>query len=961
MRKIFGVLLLLGMGLANHAAALKEQNIGLFLNVLEGRNPAINKLMTVKRMAFPIGTRSLLIDVYRPMKVEKITLKLKKFAVKHKETESDIAKLQIFVGDDEKDLTPFKDFKVEKSAITHPDNIPGEDVVITGLPECRYYNLYVPRGGTSYVFGFEDVYKEVKVFAASDPLDQVAIKYLPLKKSDKDFLADAIEPVRAGYCDLATGEKGNEPQFKAVHGNGTAGWPAQGLAKGRRMLEAELAKAQIIKAIAVDLERLYMNMKVNEQVDLLKKSVVYTSMDGKSWTAVPVKNVTVIHYAGSEAKKYYTRVIWHGDFNGKFFRIDPVNYKGNLYVTGTRGAKSAVKFVPAQQSAANSFQLPLSACGKVKALVNVKHKNASGKAFLRLQGSEKILWQKDFSELPEHKDIIAEFLLPENVSGKQTVELLLCEDSVKSSRIYQREFIAYPKAVTLQAVSGTDKFSPKEIFTGGEKITLYSAAVPNIALQYTVPADGKYALIATLRGNGNFKLSMPGVEKNIALSVWHPFDKRPELTGEEFCCIAELKANDKISFTALAKDAAIGNVKLIPASEEDIAIYNAPAEIKPAVILHSDGYSDFFTREITPEYLADRIKLYPANNVFCYDFCVGTTAVNYPSKVTDVIGQQRGVKFWRNGDRLAAQRIKALHDKGINPLTYLRQVTRKLNLPYSITLRANPFYAAKMSSMNSQFLMDNPQFFQRRINGEIHRRPSYAYKEIRDFYLGLVKEIAAAEPDYLCIEFLRHPTFFGYDKPLIDEYIKRHGSFSAKDFGNDKYLKITQDIMFEYLKNVRAAIDAVNPAIKLAINFDHAAYLRHGLDVNRIMQAGLVDMISPGIYHVGYEKYFDLKPFVAMAKKSPRKVEVFPRVECTIMGSDPTPEEEKGLVKIQRKSMSQNMLTGIFANFVADGADGLRPFNGGGTWFAKTAANRSEIKRFGRFVMPYLDIRHVIE
>ena len=225
----------------------------------------------------------------------------------------------------------------------------------------------------------------------------------------------------------------------------------------------------------------------------------------------------------------------------------------------------------------------------------------------------------------------------------------------------------------------------------------------------------------------------------------------------------------------------------------------------------------------------------------------------------------------------------------------------------------------------------------------------------------MVKEIAAAEPDYLCIEFLRHPTFFGYDKPLIDEYIKRHGSFSAKDFGNDKYLKIMQDIMFEYLKNVRAAIDAVNPAIKLAINFDHAAYLRHGLDVKRIMQAGLVDMISPGIYHVGYEKYFDLKPFVAMAKKSPRKVEVFPRVECTIMGSDPTPEEEKGLVKIQRKSMSQNMLTGIFANFVADGADGLRPFNGGGTWFAKTAANRSEIKRFGRFVMPYLDIRHVIE
>ena len=99
---------------------------------------------------------------------------------------------------------------------------------------------------------------------------------------------------------------------------------------------------------------------------------------------------------------------------------------------------------------------------------------------------------------------------------------------------------------------------------------------------------------------------------------------------------------------------------------------------------------------------------------------------------------------------------------------------------------------------------------------------------------------------------------------------------------------------------------------------------------------------------------------MAMAKKSPRKVQVFPRVECTITGGDPTPEEEKGLVKILRKSMSHNMLFGIFARFASDGADGMRPFNGGGQGFAKAAANRSEVLRFARFVIPYLDIRHIV-
>ncbi|MBR2357472.1 MAG: hypothetical protein IKA65_05570, partial [Lentisphaeria bacterium] len=661
------------------------------------------------------------------------------------------------------------------------------------------------------------------------------------------------------------------------------------------------------------------------------------------------------------AKLYCTRVIWSGKFYGKYFRIDPVLLKGNLYVTGTESIKSNIKFIPAQQAVLKKFFLPLSATGTVKAIINIANiSKTAGKAVLRLQGSEKILWQKDFSELADGQDNIVEFQLPAGSSGTQTVVLTLREANIDTALAYSGEFIAQPGAVVLQAVSGADKFTPKTFPAGGEIITLYSAAAPNAALQYTVPAAGKFALIATLRGEGSFRLNAPGTEKNVALSVWHPFDKRPDLTGEEFCMAGEFKAGDKITFTALQAGATVGNIKLLPVSDADLALYNAPDEIKPAVILHSDGYSDFYARAVTKEHLAERIQFYPQNRVFCYDFCVGTTAVNYPSKVATIIGQQRNIKFWRNGDRLAAERIKALHDSGINPLTYQREVTRKLNLPYSITLRANPFYEKKSDSLNSQFFLDNPQFFQRYPDGGIKRQPSYAYREVRDFYLGLVKEIADVKPDYLCIEFLRHPPFFGYDKPLIDEYIKRHGKFSPQDFGNEKYQKIMQDIMFDYLKEVRSAIDAVDPAIKLAINFDHAAYLQHGLDVEKIMQAGLVDMISPGIYNIGYDKYFDLKPFMAMAKKSPRKVAVFPRVECTITGSDPTPEEEKGLVKIRRKSMSHNMLFGIFARFASDGADGMRPFNGGGQGFAKAAANRSEVLRFARFVMPYLDIRHIV-
>ena len=84
---------------------------------------------------------------------------------------------------------------------------------------------------------------------------------------------------------------------------------------------------------------------------------------------------------------------------------------------------------------------------------------------------------------------------------------------------------------------------------------------------------------------------------------------------------------------------------------------------------------------------------------------------------------------------------------------------------------------------------------------------------------------------------------------------------------------------------------------------------------------------------------------------------IFPRVEVTIFGGDPTPEEEKGLIKVERKSMSVPMFQQLFIAFLDDGADGIRPFNSGGASLSKALADRSELQRFKTFIMPLLDIR----
>ncbi|MBO5721966.1 MAG: hypothetical protein J6S19_02520 [Lentisphaeria bacterium] len=175
---------------------------------------------------------------------------------------------------------------------------------------------------------------------------------------------------------------------------------------------------------------------------------------------------------------------------------------------------------------------------------------------------------------------------------------------------------------------------------------------------------------------------------------------------------------------------------------------------------------------------------------------------------------------------------------------------------------------------------------------------------------------------------------------------------------NDRWLDMISDIMLEWLREVRTEIKKIHPAIELEINVDCEKSREHGIPVARILEAGLVEAISPGFYHVGPKKIFPLAPYREMIKKSPIPVKLYPRVETVIVGHDPTPEEEAGLVKRPvQVYCSYNQWKSIYYHFIMDGADGLRPFNTGGSGMADMLNDWAEVKRFVVFTEPLLDVR----
>ena len=750
-----------------------------------------------------------------------------------------------------------------------------------------------------------------------------------------------LKVVSGGYQDGVPFDEAGKVRYAGEGGFGSVAFPWK-----ERIVEFGLDKVQNIEKFALTLDKLNKTRPENK-IDL-ENAVLFASDDGVSFSKVPA--VISTEYK-TENGVLFATVTLNGPFTGRYFRLAS-DWKNSFYVFRFNGLLRNLKVygtggdLRINAPCLVTGDVPLHFAGDISA-------NAS----VRIMSGGSVLWKGKGADLATGK--------PLSVSckslrrGLQCLECVIEDDrGVAITRSVQ--FMYDPERILLDAEHNQD-WEEKEYMTPGGTMRFLKAKKYGARLVFKVKMGGKYALYSTLRGKSSFNIIVGRTLHASTLQLEHPFDMTPTLAGENFEGLFELKDGAQIVIGAKTAGSEIGALSISPVSDEDFRMCFANMPPRPAAILHADGYSNFFAREETKETLEALAVQYKEANAFALDWCVGTSAVNFPSKVATMFGKQKNPNFWRNGDRLASERLeKLLRETGSDPVRILRNKTRELGLRYSVTVRANAWYTPNLNCLNAQHLIEHPEWMMCDSKGKRRNQPSYAYQGVRDFYLGIIKEIVEYEPDAITIEFLRHPPFFGYDEPLIEVYKAKYGTCTPKDFQNEKWLRLQAEVMTDYLRKVRAAIDAKNPKIALEINFDWKSYYKHGIDVENILKEGLVDMISPGIYHVGEQKYFPLEPFVKMAKASPRKVLIFPRIEATIYGGDATPDEEKGLIKIERKSLSHNQFAELMYDFGQEGADGLRPFNTGGAALAKLLANQVEIWRFNTYIRPLLQLRREI-
>ena len=351
------------------------------------------------------------------------------------------------------------------------------------------------------------------------------------------------------------------------------------------------------------------------------------------------------------------------------------------------------------------------------------------------------------------------------------------------------------------------------------------------------------------------------------------------------------------------------------------------------VIVNDDGFSNF-----TDGHYRDRESLesalkaaYSGGNVSILEWTLGPCGTfTFGTKIGDVFGD--GVtEFARHGDQIASQVVHQMIAKGDDPLKVVIEICHKIKVKAFISFRMNAVYLPPFEYFNGRWFDQHKNAKIVGKDGKFTLNYSYAYQEVRDFRLNIIKEALAFHPDGLNLDFNRNPPFFGYESGLIHEFKKRFGDIDPKTLSESdpRWFDLRASYMTSFVKGCRKALDATGPGKRLSVRIDADKWYVYACDVPRWIKEGLVDIVIPT--KRGYGGFdIDLAPFLQMCRGT--QCQIFFGEEAGLSGHDLTPEEDKARARGEKVSSGSSALNAAqfrerALRWKDNGADGVHLFN----------------------------------
>ena len=342
-------------------------------------------------------------------------------------------------------------------------------------------------------------------------------------------------------------------------------------------------------------------------------------------------------------------------------------------------------------------------------------------------------------------------------------------------------------------------------------------------------------------------------------AIQEVFFKHADLAGQEFVI-------GKVNGRA-AQKTLVAYVKLVPLSDAQVeAIQEDRARTETRKLVATiDGMFFWGNEYKTREQIMEQSECYRHSDVGKVLWAVnyGETS-NYPSAVATFwpdrsrarLVEGAGTTPYILGQKGAYDTfLDVISSKGIVPQEVIAEHVHGMGLKFDIMFRLGITGGLPPYRDEDGFVARHPEFRQVMRDGTPVEKASYAFPEVREFMLSLIREAASRfDVDGINLCFVRGPHFVVYEQPIVDDFRREYGEDARQVDPTDPRLHaVRARHMGDFVRGARRILDEIGQQKGKRLELSIWAWpngqevwcgetpMAEGLDIRGWIAAGLLD------------------------------------------------------------------------------------------------------------------------
>ncbi|MCX6993842.1 MAG: family 10 glycosylhydrolase, partial [Kiritimatiellaeota bacterium] len=343
------------------------------------------------------------------------------------------------------------------------------------------------------------------------------------------------------------------------------------------------------------------------------------------------------------------------------------------------------------------------------------------------------------------------------------------------------------------------------------------------------------------------------------------FFKHADLTGEDLI-IGKVNG-------PLAQKCYVAYVKLVPLTSAQVEAIKADRARKDtrSLVATIDGMSYFWSNEYrTREQLLELVERYRYSDVGKVLLAVNSgDIVWYPgsklgrmfsgedSRTRLVDAAQSMPSPYVRSEKVMRDSLRDLASRKVDVQNTIAEHAHSMGLKFDVMFRLGMSGHLPPCMSDKSFVVLHPEFRQVMKDGTAVEKASYAFPEVREFMLGLIREATERfDADGINLCFTRGPHFLLYEQPVVEAFRAKYGEDArAVDPADPRLSAVKAGFMTDFVSQARRVLDEVGKKKGRRLELSVWVWpsnknvwlgktpVEEGLDVKAWIQNGLLDSV----------------------------------------------------------------------------------------------------------------------